>query len=303
LGDRPTQREGFHLWDGFAPPEDGDMAGSIARVLAVSAWRPGRGPYEDKVAVEEPLEIRVNGTAVAVTLRTPGEDEELAAGFVLTEGLARQPSEIVRVDRIEDGPPESRGNVVDVILAGAAGESAEDAGAPKRTGRPAFITAACGVCGRGTLDAVRRRAEVLPDGPLVTREILASLPSRLRPAQTAFDETGGLHAAGLFDLLGQTLAVREDIGRHNAVDKIVGWAALGGRLPLRESLLAVSGRAGFEILLKAWIAGIPVVASVSAPSHLAVQMAEEANLTLAGFVRGGSFAIYAGRERVAPLPG
>ena len=278
------------------------MPGSIARLLRVPAWRPERGAYEDRVAVEEPLEIRVDGVPVAVTLRTPGEDEELAAGFALTEGLARGPAGVARVERVDDGPPESRGNVVDVVLAGAPAAT-EEAGAPRRTGRPAFITAACGVCGRGTLDAVRRRAEPLPDGPLVARAILASLPARLRPAQAAFDETGGLHAAGLFDLEGNALAVREDIGRHNAVDKIVGWAVLGGRLPLSRGLLAVSGRAGFEIVLKAWIAGIPVVASVSAPSHLAVAMAEEANLTLAGFVRDGSFAVYAGRERVAPAAG
>jgi FdhD protein len=199
------------------------------------------------------------------------------------------------VDVVEDVPPEARGNVVNVRLAGAADQAD---GASRLTGRPAFITAACGVCGRGTLEAVRRRAEPLPDGPIVAREILASLPERLRPAQ-ALDETGGLHAAGLFDLSGNLLAAREDVGRHNAVDKLVGGAALGGRLPLRDVLLMVSGRAGFEIVLKAWIAGIPVVASVSAPSHLAVRLAEEANQTLLGFVRGGTFAVYAGRERVA----
>jgi len=262
------------------------------RSIAVPAWRPDRGAHEDRVAVEEPLEIRVNGVPVAVTLRTPGEDRELAAGFVLTEGLTKTVS---AVEPVDDGPPEARGNVVDVRVP-AAPRSAD--GASRLTGRPAFITAACGVCGRGTLEAVRRRAEPLPDGPPVAGAVLASLPERLRPAQPTFDETGGLHAAGLFDLSGRLLAAREDIGRHNAVDKLVGWAALSGRLPLRDTLLCVSGRAGFEILLKAWIAGIPVVASVSAPSHLAVQLAEEANQTLLGFVRGGTFAVYAGRERV-----
>ncbi|HKA23355.1 MAG TPA: formate dehydrogenase accessory sulfurtransferase FdhD [Candidatus Eisenbacteria bacterium] len=270
------------------------MARSIARALAVPAWRPGRGAYEDRVAIEEPLEIRVNGAAVAVTLRTPGEDLELAAGFALTEGIARAAAEIQSVDLVDDVPPEARGNVVNVRV-GAPGASD---GTSRLTGRPAFISAACGVCGRGTLEAVRRRAEPLPDGPLVARAILASLPERLRTAQPTFDETGGLHAAGLFDLSGTLLAAREDVGRHNAVDKLVGWAALGGRLPLRDALLCVSGRAGFEILLKAWIAAIPVVASVSAPSHLAVALAEEANLTLLGFVRGGTFAAYTGRERI-----
>jgi FdhD protein len=268
------------------------------RSIAVPAWRPGRGAHEDRVCVEEPLEIRVNGAPVAVTLRTPGEDRELAAGFVLTEGLA---SKIVAVEPVEDVPPDARGNVVNVQLHDAAGTAPTDttAGPSRLTGRPAFITAACGVCGRGTLEAVRRRAEPLPNGPGVAPAVLASLPERLRAAQPTFDETGGLHAAGLFDLSGSLLAAREDVGRHNAVDKLVGWAALAGRLPLREAILCVSGRAGFEILLKAWIAGVPVVASVSAPSHLAVQLAEEANQTLAGFVRDGSFAVYAGRERIA----
>jgi FdhD protein len=295
------------------------MARSIARALAVPAWRPGRGDYEEWVCVEEPLEIRVNGMPVAVTLRTPGEDEELAAGFVLTEGIARRATDLESVELVEDGPVEARGNVVDVRLGAKSGSGAEgeatsgcegtsqgagasegsSEGASRLTGRPAFITAACGVCGRGTLEAVRRRAEPLADGPVVARDILASLPDRLRPSQATFDVTGGLHAAGLFDLQGNLLAAREDIGRHNAVDKLVGWAALSGRLPLRDALLVVSGRAGFEILLKAWIAGIPVVASVSAPSHLAVRLAEEANQTLVGFVRDGTFALYAGRERIA----
>jgi len=265
------------------------------RSIAVPAWRPDRGPYEDRVAVEEPLEIRVNGAPIAVTLRTPGDDEELAAGFVLTEGIARLPADLGAVEAIVDIPPDARGNVMNVTV-----RSAEPAGEASRlTGRPAFVTAACGVCGRGTLEAVRRRAQPLPDGPVVPRAVLASLPARLRSAQPTFDETGGLHAAGLFDLQGNLLAAREDVGRHNAVDKLVGWAALSHRLPLNDTLLCVSGRAGFEIVLKSWIAGIPAIASVSAPSHLAVAMAEEANMTLLGFVRDGSFAVYTGRERVA----
>ena len=265
------------------------------RSIAVPAWRPDRGPYEDRVAVEEPLEIRVNGAPVAVTLRTPGDDRELATGFVLTEGIARGPADIAGVEPVDDVPKDARGNVVNVTV-----RSAEPAdGASRLTGRPAFVTAACGVCGRGTLEAVRRRAQPLSDGPSISRDILASLPERLRKSQPTFDETGGLHAAGLFDLKGNLLAAREDIGRHNAVDQLVGWAALAQRLPLTEALLCVSGRAGFEIVLKAWIAGIPTIASVSAPSHLAVAMAEEANMTLLGFVRDKSFAVYAGRERVA----
>ena len=265
------------------------------RSIAVPAWRPDRGPYEDRVAVEEPLEIRVNGAPIAVTLRTPGDDAELAVGFVLTEGIARGVADIISVAPVDDVPADARGNVMNVTVRSA--ESPD--GAARLTGRPAFVTAACGVCGRGTLDAVRRRAEPLPDGPGISRDVLASLPALLRKSQPTFDETGGLHAAGLFDLQGNLLAAREDVGRHNAVDKLVGWGALGRRLPLQDALLCVSGRAGFEIVLKAWIAGIPALASVSAPSHLAVALAEEANMTLLGFVRDGSFAVYAGRERVA----
>jgi FdhD protein len=276
----------------FLESGEDDMVRSIARALAVPAWRPGRGDYEDRVCIEEPLEIRVNGVPVAVTLRTPGDDAELAAGFALTEGIA---PEVLAVEPVDDVPPDARGNVVNVLIRT---DLTEPDGPSRLTGRPAFVTAACGVCGRGTLEAVRRRARPLPDGPSLTGTVLASLPERLRAAQPTFDETGGLHGAGLFDLTGNLLAAREDVGRHNAVDKLVGWAALDRRLPLRETVLCVSGRAGFEILLKAWIAGIPIVASVSAPSHLAVQMAEEANQTLAGFVRGGTFAVYAGRERL-----
>jgi FdhD protein len=272
------------------------MGASIARVVPVRVWRPERGELEDRVVAEEPLEIRVCGTAVAITLRTPGDDEELAAGFTLTEGLVRSARDIDRVTWVEDVPPEARGNVVDVHLTGP--ESGGRGLSSRLTGRPAFITAACGVCGRGTLEAVRRRADPLPDGPAISRDVLASLPDSLRSRQVVFEETGGLHAAGLFDTEGRPIVVREDVGRHNAVDKVIGFGVLGGRIPLQGTVLQVSGRAGFEIVLKAWVAGIPVLASVSAPSHLAVELALEANLTLLGFVRGGSFSVYSGRERV-----
>lgn len=269
------------------------MSGSIPRVWSLPAWRPDRGEFEDRVVVEEPLEIRLDGFPLAVTLRTPGEDEELAAGFVFTEGIVRRPRDVERVERIEDGPADARGNVVDVRLAGD-GASA----AARATGRPSFITSACGVCGRGTIDAVRRRAEPLPDGPRVGGALLADLPERLRGAQVVFAQTGGLHAAGLFDAEGRLLLAREDVGRHNAVDKVVGHGVLARSLPWSEAVLAVSGRTGFEIVLKAWMAGIPVLASVSAPSHLAVRLAEEAGMALVGFVRGGGYTVYAGRERI-----
>jgi FdhD protein len=154
------------------------------------------------------------------------------------------------------------------------------------------------VCGRGTIDAVSRRAAPLPNGRKIAAARITALPDSLKPAQAVFAETGGLHAAGLFDFAGDLLVAREDIGRHNAVDKVVGYGALRGRLPFSDTALLVSGRAGFEIILKAWIAGIPVVASVSAPSHLAVQLAEEADMTLIGFLRGGSFTVYHGRHRI-----
>jgi FdhD protein len=166
------------------------------------------------------------------------------------------------------------------------------------TGRPSFITAACGVCGRGTLDAVRRRAPALAEGPAVSAEALGTLPERLRALQPVFDETGGLHGAAAFTADGTLLAAYEDVGRHNAVDKVIGHGVLARTLPWRDAVLQVSGRAGFEIVLKAWIAAIPIVSSVSAPSDLALRLAEEAGMTLLGFARDGRFTVYAGRERI-----
>jgi len=273
------------------------MKPTSARSQAAAVWKLGTGEFEDRVAVEEPLEIRLEGRALAVTLRTPGDDEELAAGFVLTEGLVKHAADIERVAAVDDVPPSARGNVVDVRLAKAAGRG-RSTSVSKLTHRPSFITSACGVCGRGTIDAVSRRAAPLPDGRSIPASRIIAFPDRLRAAQAVFAETGGLHAAGLFDFAGNLLVAREDVGRHNAVDKVVGYGALRGQLPFSDTALLVSGRAGFEIVLKAWIAGIPVVASVSAPSHLAVQLAEEADMTLVGFLRGKSFTVYHGRHRI-----
>ena len=267
------------------------------RSHAVDVWKRGTGDLEDLVAVEEPLEIRLEGRALAVTLRTPGDDEELAAGFVLTEGLVKHSSDIDRIVVVEDVAPSARGNVVDVRLVKSAAGRTRSA-VSKLTHRPSFITSACGVCGRGTIDAISRRAAPLADGRSIPASRITAFPDRLRAAQAVFAETGGLHAAGLFDFAGNLLVAREDVGRHNAVDKVVGYGALRGQLPFSDTALLVSGRAGFEIVLKAWIAGIPVVASVSAPSHLAVQLAEEADMTLIGFLRGGCFTVYHGRHRI-----
>jgi len=273
------------------------MRPTSSRSVPIAVWKLGQGDIEDRVASEEPLEIRLDGRALAVTLRTPGDDQELAAGFVLTEGLVKHSEEINRIVVIDDVPPSSRGNIVDVQLVKSAGRSRSTAHS-KLSHRPSFITSACGVCGRGTIDAITRRATPLPNGRAIAASRISAFPDRLRQAQAVFAETGGLHAAGLFDFEGNLLVAREDVGRHNAVDKVVGYGALRGLLPLADTALMVSGRAGFEIILKAWIAGIPVVASVSAPSHLAVQLAEEADMTLVGFVRNGSFTVYNGRGRI-----
>ena len=248
----------------------------------------------DRLAGEEPLEIRAGGPGqeaepVAVTMRTPGHDFELAAGFLATEGLLA-PGGLVEVRYCGLGDGEQRFNVVTVRT-----REPFDAGARRRA-IPA--TAACGICGTASLDAVEVRCAPVPPGPRVAASTLLGLPGALRAGQRVFDRTGGLHAAGLFDADGELLALREDVGRHNAVDKLVGRALLAGELPLSDRLLMLSGRAGFEIVQKAAVAGIPVVCAVSAPSSLAVDAAERLGLTLVGFLRGDGFNVYAGEERI-----
>jgi FdhD protein len=257
-----------------------------ARVIRVRDGRVAEIP--DDLVAEEPLEIRLGGQSVAVTMRTPGHDTELAAGFLVTEGIVR-PGDIagVRECRSDQGD----GGVADVVLR---------AGATPSAGwqRNFYATSSCGVCGKASIEAVRVAAGPVSDGPPVTAATLQALPDRLRAAQRVFDRTGGLHAAGLFGADGELAVLREDVGRHNAVDKVVGRAALDGRLPLADHILLVSGRASFEILQKALVAGIPVVAAVSAPSSLAVRLARESNMTLVGFLRAGGFNVYAGPERL-----
>ena len=252
----------------------------------------------DSLVTEEPLEIRLSAggrtQTAAVTMRTPGHDFELATGFLHAEGLLsgppRQVSYCADVERADQ-----QFNVVTVETDGPALE------VPVRSG---IVSSACGVCGSASLEALHDRGlRRIPDGPTIPVDVLYGLPDALRAAQGVFETTGGLHAAGLFTVDGTPVAVREDVGRHNAVDKLVGWGVLGGRLPLAETALMVSGRCGYEIVQKAVSAGIPLVASVSAPSSLAVAVAEDFGVTLVGFLRGRRCNVYAGRERIQlPVP-
>jgi FdhD protein len=234
----------------------------------------------DRVAIEEPLEIRVRGEALAITMRTPGHDEELAVGFLHGEGLLAGPVRAV-------GPTaDLAANIVEVDAELVA----------RATARRFYTSSSCGVCGRGALEEVAVHAEPLPAGPVVARALLASLPDRLR--QPGFAATGGLHATGLFDARGELLCVREDVGRHNAMDKVVGRALLDGTLPLHERMLCVSGRLSFELVQKAAVGGCPILVGVGAPSSLAIELAADRGLTLCGFARGASVNVYAGATRV-----
>jgi FdhD protein len=248
----------------------------------------------DSVAAEEPLEIRVAGRPLAVTMRTPGHDFELAAGFLLTEGLVPGAGAIRAIHYCTgEGTPQEY-NVVGVEL--APGTPLPDPALARN-----FLTSsACGLCGKTSIEEVRVRAryDVACDPVRVRAEVLARLPDTLRAAQRGFERTGGLHAAGLFDAEGALVCLREDVGRHNAFDKVIGRAALDGGLPLAGHLILASGRASFELTQKALMAGIPVLASVSAPSTLAVELAASAGMTLVGFLRGPTMNVYAGEERV-----
>jgi FdhD protein len=239
-----------------------------------------RDGSRDMVAVEEPLEIRVDGRPLTVTMRTPGEDEELALGFLYGEGLIDSP-------RRAEPPADLAANTVEVE-----GPLLRDPGE-----RRFYTTSSCGVCGKGALEEVAVHCQPLPDGPVLARDLLADLPERLR--QPAFERTGGLHATGLFDAEGQLLLVREDVGRHNAMDKVVGRALLDGRLPLHGHVLCVSGRQSFELVQKAAVAGAPILVGVGAPSSLAITLALDRGMTLCGFARGGRMNVYTGAERVA----
>ncbi|MBA2470988.1 MAG: formate dehydrogenase accessory sulfurtransferase FdhD [Pseudonocardiales bacterium] len=267
-------------------------------VLTLSAQ--GERRRVDALAGEEPLELRVGGRPLAVTMRTPGHDVELAHGFLLTEAVIASRSDVQSArfcpHSARPGLPDS--NVLDVELArGVPGPAAS-------AERNFYTTSSCGVCGKTSLDAVRLRTRFPPaaDPVTVTAATLASLPDALRAAQRVFQLTGGLHGAGLFTARGDLLVAREDVGRHNAVDKVLGWALLAQRIPAIGCILMVSGRASFELVQKAVMAGIPMLAAVSAPSSLAVELAVDAGLTLIGFLRGHTMNVYAGQHRIARTP-
>jgi FdhD protein len=263
------------------------------RIGIVQRGKAGGKKARDVVAVEEPLEIRLEGERVAVTMRTPGpgEDAELAIGFLAGEGIV-DPADVAIARECR---PERDGAVIDVRLR-------EGAGPRSGWQRNFYATSSCGICGKASIDAVRVAAEPLSDGPSVSPAIVISLPDALRSRQRVFERTGGLHAAGVFTPDGELLVLREDVGRHNAVDKVVGHLAMHGS-PGQPAVLQVSGRASFELVQKALMAGIPIVAAVSAPSSLAVRLARESNMSLIGFSRAGGFNVYAGDQRIAGTNG
>jgi FdhD protein len=263
-------------------------------ITDVVEWRDGEiRRVVDYLAAEEPLEIRVNGTPLSVTMRTPGHDLELTAGFLLTEGIIDGADQLKGIRSVLNEKT-GRSNLVEVEIIDANCD-------PASMRRNFFAASSCGVCGKASIESIRRRGlRALNPDFRVTPEVLYSLADKLRGDQAVFEKTGGLHAAGLFTAEGELLELREDIGRHNAVDKIIGWALLEKRLPLSNHILMVSGRGGFELAQKAIAAGIAAMASVSAPSSLAVKLARELGLTLIGFLRGSRFVVYSHGERVVP---
>ncbi|WFN91211.1 formate dehydrogenase accessory sulfurtransferase FdhD [Gordonia sp. PS3] len=276
--------------------------GRITARWPVTKVRIGHEPRRrpDRLAVEEPLEIRIGGLPLAVTMRTPGTDVELAAGFLVSEGVitrAEQFRAAIHCGGPGTGGTENTYNVLDIAL------SADTPPPGPATARDFLTTSACGICGKTSIDAVETSSafDLRGDETTVRPSLLVELPERLRAGQRAFDSTGGLHAAALFDAeSGELLTLREDVGRHNAVDKVIGWALTRDRLPLRGTILQVSGRASFELVQKAVMAGIPMLTAVSAPSSLAAELAERSGLTLIGFLRGDSMNVYTGAARVAP---
>jgi len=247
---------------------------------------------QDDLAGEEPLEIRVRGRSLAVAMRTPGHDAELAAGFLFTEGLLQQREDVIEIAHCSQGEAVHHQNIVNVFMAPSVVVDLD------RLTRHVFTSSSCGLCGKASIDAVHQHFAPIQSGVTVARETFRRLPETLRVAQTTFARTGGLHAAGIFDSGGNLLVAREDVGRHNAVDKVLGWGLLNRQLPFSNRILLVSGRTSFEIVQKALAARVPVVAGVSAPSSLAVELARESGQTLIGFLRGESMNVYTGAERV-----
>jgi len=267
---------------------DTDTTTTTARIWR---WRTGEAlrADTDALAVEEPMEVRVRGKAVSVTMRTPGHDEELAVGFLLAEGVIAQPDDVARVDpcvRAEEG------NVINVFLAPHVEVDW------RKLTRHVFASSSCGVCGKASIESVFCQFPPVQSNMTVTPNVLQSLPDRLRDAQDTFGQTGGLHAAALFDADGTLRVLREDVGRHNAVDKVLGYALRDGTMPLDDCVMMVSGRASFEIMQKALAGGVPLIAAVSAPSSLAVEFARDCEQTLVGFLRPGRMNVYAHPERI-----
>jgi FdhD protein len=258
----------------------------------VNEWKDGHiHSFQDCLVAEEPLEIRVNSQPLTITMRTPGHDLELAAGFLFTEGLIRNAAQLITLQPV---PGKNKANVLEAQV--------EEAPNFDDFHRNFAATSSCGVCGKTSIESVRLRGIRRPDSRFtIDPEVLCTLPEKLHTGQAVFGRTGGLHAAALFDRTGELLVLREDIGRHNAVDKVVGWALQKNKLPLSESVMMVSGRGGFEIIQKALVAGVPALASVSAPSGLAVQLAREFGMTVIGFLRGRRFVIYAEPSRISKI--
>lgn len=256
-----------------------------------------RTSADDAVALEEPLELRVEGRPIAVLMRTPGADRELAAGFLLTEGVIRSARDLFDITACVDAGAAGKGNAVDAALANPGSLDFE------KLTRHVFTSSSCGVCSQASIEAVMKRRKPLEDDVRVAEATLLALPGRLARAQTGFKETGGLHACALFDAKGKLLAAREDVGRHNALDKLIGWALLARLTPLHGHVVLLSGRTSFEMMQKSHAAGIPVVAAISAPTSLAVEFAIESGQTLAGFVRGRSMNLYANAERIVARDG
>jgi FdhD protein len=285
------------------PSEDsprfrGPERAAFRPVPVIRVGRPDDGPTTDLAAVEEPLEVRLHGKSFAVIMRTPGNDHALAAGFLLSEGVVRSGAEIGAVEHCRHPDHPEGHNVVDVYLLGDASASLDARVAEQRK---VLTNSSCGLCGRVTIESLRTRATRLDMTWTTTRDVVAVLPERLRERQRVFDGTGGLHAAGLFTPDGCSVVSAEDVGRHNAVDKVIGGMLLDDRLPLRSHALVVSGRSSFEIVQKAWIAGIGLVCAVSAPSSLAIDLADEAGITLLGFARNGGFNIYTHPARLQSI--
>ena len=280
------------------PPANEQSADPRAATTRILRWKQGTlGQLaDDSLAREEPLEIRVKGESVAVTMRTPGHDEELALGFLLSEGVIAGANDVLEVAPCQQGEAALHGNVLNVFLA------------PKveidlaKLRRNVYASSSCGLCGKASIESVHGHfAPLARREPLVAAETVLQLPDKLRAEQETFDKTGGLHAAGLFDAEGNLLTLREDVGRHNAVDKVLGRSMLDGNFPLENHVLMVSGRASFEIMQKALAGRVPVICAVSAPSSLAVEFAQESGQTLVGFLRGDTFNVYSHPEQITGL--